>query len=264
MFTTTALLESNVSPPVSFEDQVEMYNYKNPASFEVGEYIVVTVGIAFALNEEIGTNIVSYSNDSGSLSTTLTGLPLSFPYDMTRVGWIYIYDGSFYYQVKVKQHRYTNGSIYFQNYYTASVLEILEKKSGIIVNYVFTNTLTFSKGGSVFASVYDVVVNETDQSNIEIDFAGVDFNASYSPTTADITALNGGTLYLELTIKESSSAGTIIYNEVVSTTTQTNLAVNIIIASEDFSGDVLYAEVKIYDAQGGGGSGGGEDPINPQ
>lgn len=132
-----------------------------------------------------------------------------------------------------------------------------------MANYVFSNTLTFSKGSLVNANVDTVIVNESNQNGINIGQTGVDISASYNPTAADITALNGGTLYLELTIKESSSAGTQIYNQIASVTTQANLSVNRVIATTEFNSHTLYVEVKIYDVQGGGGQGGGEDPINP-
>lgn len=246
MFSTELSLESNITPPVSSSNQLRIYNLKNKDLIDVGEYLVAYNKISF-LPEEYGSGTVAYSSASGTLFSSATGLDGSFSYSNVRTGWIYLYSGSHYLKVKVKQ--YASNSYYSdsngEHRWVLEVLEVrgLEKE----FDYVFFDSLLLTRDNNVEVEIEGVDYGETSTNNIDIGTNGSPISASLDLTAGDISNLGGSTVYLSLTIREDNAGGSVIYSSTVSRSTAGNLSISRTLLDSEIPNDTAYVNVSLSD-----------------
>lgn len=211
MYSTETILSSNVSPPVAGAEQMVLYNFISPGSFDVGDYLVALADQAIAY-DEFGASIVAYSNETGTLTAATTGLDGDFEYDKTRTGWIALEIDGVYYRAQVKEYRST-GFIDFNANDATNVLEVLQKSASRFADYDFEDITLISRTNEVYAEIKGDNYDETDSTDIEIGFTDTYIECSYQVSASDVTALSGSNMNITLTIRKTNSSGDIIYTD---------------------------------------------------
>lgn len=245
MFSTKSSLESNISIPVTESNQIRLYNYKNTDLIDVDEYIVMVYD---GYSDESGSGVVSYTNSSGSLGSSLTGLDSSFSYTKYRQGWIKLFDGSSFYSCEVIQ--YTTGT--FISNTVISVLKILQKEldeSNVDVVYNFVNSTGLTGyRNNVSCDINLNSVSETNQTISSLS-TPIDVNASWLVTSQNLVEENP--LYMVLMVG-SSEGGDNILRVTEGVSVSSLIEINETITSQDltnyvpYNGDV-YVRIEITD-----------------
>lgn len=212
MYSTETILTSNISPPVSETHQLGLYNYDTPGSFEVGDYLVA-LAEDFIVYDEYATGVESYSDETGTLTIINSNGPnMTFNYDKTRTGWIFIEISGVFFRVQVKQYR-AEGYVDFDADDSTSVLEVLQKSASRFADYDFEDITLISRTNEVYAEIKGDNYDETDSTDIEIGFTDTYIECSYQVSASDVTALSGSNMNITLTIRKTNSSGDIIYTD---------------------------------------------------
>lgn len=225
MYTTEALLSSNITVPVLIGNQLAIYNLNNPNLLRVGEYLANYETEGFLSTESETGTLTDFALSSGTLSSSLTGLDGTLSYDETRTGWISLYTGILYLNVQVKEY-YAAESVGSE--IVTSVLEVLAIGASSAKSYIYEHENTLVSGsGSVSGEIDADSIGEVDIPEPVIansNLTNVTGNASIAISSGDIT-LNGSPITLTARLRDGID-GSIIHTVTDSTSVADTLTVS--------------------------------------